>query len=261
MIQRQIVIKNLAVNYYFARATDDTVPTVVFLHGWRNNAKIWTPILTSLERQNRYHLYALDLPGFGGSQVPPESWKTEDYAKAVREFIITLGLNKVCVVGHSFGGKVGIKLAANYPESLEKLVLVGSSGIRVESWKNRLVIWLAKIAKPFFAIRFLQNLRPRIYHILGADDYLATPELKSVFLNVVREDLQSELDRITMPVLLVWGDLDRETPLVLGKMMAERLRSARLLVFPKSGHFSFLDRPQEFVESLTSFINESGQSN
>ena len=103
MIQRQIVIKNLAVNYYFARATDDTVPTVVFLHGWRNNAKIWTPILTSLERQNRYHLYALDLPGFGGSQVPPESWKTEDYAKAVREFIITLGLNKVCVVGHSFG--------------------------------------------------------------------------------------------------------------------------------------------------------------
>jgi pimeloyl-ACP methyl ester carboxylesterase len=256
MTEKQIVLNDVVVNYYVIPSSSKAVRTVIFLHGWRSNSQIWLPVLKLLKHPD-WQIYALDLPGFGRSQLPDAAWDVSDYAEVLKGLIERFRLTDVCVIGHSFGGNVAVKAAELFPEFVQQLVLVNSSGIRVNSWKVRAIFFLAKIFKPAFALPLLKSLRPRIYHILGADDYLATPELKSTFLNVMQEDLSQSLAEITQRTLIVWGAQDRETPLALGQEFARLIPRSHLVVMQKVGHFSFLDKPEEFVRIISKFIDES----
>lgn len=223
---------------------------LIFLHGWRSQKEVWNSVTGKL---SDYQIYTIDLPGFGKSPAPKDAWMVVDYAKVVKEFIDKLGLKNVIIVGHSFGGRVGIKLASQYSSSISKLVLVDSAGFAMESGKKSAMNAAAKIAKPFFKPSFMQGLRKKVYKQIGAEDYVATPELQKTFVNVTSEDLSADLKNISCPTLIITGKKDNDTPLEFGQRMQSLIANSQLLVLPDAGHFSFLDQPEEFVKELRAF--------
>jgi len=230
--------------------------TLLFLHGWRVDSSIWIKTI-ELMRHNEIgnNIYALDFPGFGESPMPTKDFGLSDYCQIVEEFIKKIDLGKVVIIGHSFGGRVGIKLSAMYPELVAKLILVDSAGLVTEKNKKSAMKLGAKILKPFFANKFMQPLRKKIYKAIGSEDYLATPELQNIYVNITNEDLIPYLAQILAPTLLIWGAKDKDTPLEFAKIMNEEIKNSKLIVYPNAGHFSFSDNPAEFVRDIKEFIH------
>ena len=209
------------------------------------------------------NFYAIDLPGFGKSQNPqpdplPEGegekgWTVEDYADVAADFIRKLDLKNTIIVGHSFGGRVGIKLSSTYPNLVSKLVLVDSAGLPSGREKKVLAV-VAKFARPFFMPKFMQPLRKRIYEAIGAEDYVATPSLKQTFVKVISEDLTEDLKKITAPTLIITGELDKLTPISSGEKMHSLIPNSKFVILKNAGHFSFVDQPQKFAEAIIRFI-------
>ncbi len=286
MEKNQIIINNQLISYVGTQSTGDKC--LLFLHGWGSSKEVWGEVskLISQSVNQQYTIYALDLPGFGDSPLPIRlslragsnpphkgeeikyGMSVGDYAEIVKAFIEKLALKNVIIVGHSFGGRVGIKLCAmsNLPNPFPplkirggqgvilKLVLVDSAGFVTSAWKKNLMGVVAKIIKPIFKPGFMQGLRKKIYHSLGAEDYLALPALKETFLKVVNEDLSKDMKDITIPTLIITGEDDKDTPIAFGKRMNFLIPNSQLLILKNAGHYSFLDQPEEFVKILAKFI-------
>src|SRR6185369_2751570 len=154
----------------------------------------------------------------------------------------------------SFGGRIGIVLATQFPKKLQKLVLVDAAGIRTPIRRRSLIRFLAKLMKPMFALPYMDTVRTRLYHALGAEDYLATPELQETFKLVIEEDLRPLLPDVSQETLLVWGANDTDTPLSFAHTMEEAIPHSRLTVLAGAGHFSFLDAPEAFNRLLIEFL-------
>ena len=248
---KQIIINDLLINYY-QQTTDKQAPTLLFLHGWRSAGKIWNSVIEKLG--NGYNIYSLDLPGFGQSNVPDKNFNLQDYAEVVDGFIQKNNLSEVIIIGHSFGGRIAIKLAATNPKYLYKLVLVDSAGIRHASAGRIIKQGIAKLLKPFFKLPGLKSARQKIYTSMGAEDYLATPELQAIFVNIVKEDITSLLSKIKISTMLIWGADDNDTPLSDAKIMKEKITDSKLVVLSDAGHFSFLDQTEKFVSEIREFL-------
>jgi pimeloyl-ACP methyl ester carboxylesterase len=249
----QVVVKKLLISYFRTDEKVDNEKCLLFLHGWRSNKEIWQGTISQMGNI-KCQSYLIDLPGFGGSQKPSIPFTVGDYAAVVADFIQKLELKNAIIIGHSFGGRVGIKLAADYPSLLAKLVLVDSAGFAINQNKKKAMKSLAKIAKPFFNPEFMQPLRKKIYTQIGAEDYLATPELQKTFINVTSEDMSKDLKSIKVPTLIINGEKDLDTPVKYGERMHELISNSEYLVLKGAGHFSFLDKPEGFIKALESFV-------
>lgn len=249
---KQIVINNLLLNYYYFLPQKKSYKTLVFLHGWGVDSKLWFKIVPELIDKN-YSMYFLDLPGFGQSQIPETTYDVDDYKKIVYEFVKKLELKNINLIGHSFGGRITIKLAAENPEFLEKIVLVDTAGIVTSSKIKKITALIAKVISPIFKPSFMQPLRRKLYFFIGSE-YLENEKLSKIFSKVVSENLTRLLTLIKKPTLILWGKNDNVTPLYYGELMNKLIPKSRLIIFEKAGHFSFLDQPKEFVMTLTEFI-------
>lgn len=89
---------------------------------------------------------------------------------------------------------------------------------------------------------------------MGAEDYVATPELKDIFVRIVTTDLTPFLSQITTKTLLLWGEKDMDTPISYGRIMQEKIPQSKLISYPDAGHFSFLDKPDECSEEIINFL-------
>lgn len=260
--RQQIVLHNTLVTYYEGdKGQGDALP-VVFLHGWRSQGRVWFPLWEEFFEQHTqqgsnlpYVFYAVDMPGFGSSEAPRKPYRLQDYALVVEEFCQRLGFAHVVLVGHSFGGRIAIKVASRGRVILKQLMLIGSAGFRPRGFLHSLKRVVAQIVKPFFAFSFMQPLRRKLYTVIGAHDYMATPKLTQTFVNILGEDLEHLLPQIAVPTLLVWGEHDRETPVSFGERMRDALPHATLVVIPRAGHFVFLDQPVAFVEHVLAFLH------
>lgn len=253
MNNNQIIINNLLINYYSVLpGKKSTNKTLIFLHGWGVDSQLWFKIVPELINKN-YSLYFLDLPGFGQSQVPNTVYDVDDYKKIVYEFIKKLGLKKINLIGHSFGGRITIKIAAENPNFLEKIILVDAAGIIHDSRKKKLLTIISKFIKPIFKPSFMEPLRKKFYLLIGSE-YLENIKLSKIFTKVVMEDLTHLFSKIKKQVLIIWGRDDKVTSLDDGELMNKLIPKSKLVVFEKAGHFSFLDAPKEFVKALTEFI-------
>ena len=242
-----LVIGGQLVNYY---QIGQGKKNLIFLHGWGSNALIWQNIISKID-QKQFCIYTLDLPGFGNSALPKKSFSISDYTEVISEFISKLNLKNNILIGHSFGGRIAIKLAATHPNLIKKLILVDSAGIKVD---KKFTNYLAKIVKPIFKPKFMQKSRMLIYKKIGAQDYANSGELKETFKKIINEDLTSYLDRIKLPVLIIWGEDDQETPLQFAQIMKEKINNSQLKIIKDAGHFSFIDQPQLFINELNNFI-------
>jgi pimeloyl-ACP methyl ester carboxylesterase len=247
----QVIISKLLINYYRLRKDGDQ--TLIFLHGWRSEGAVWKNIAQNL-KSDGIAIYALDLPGFGSSAIPKEALTIEDYADVVIKFIEKLKLKNIILVGHSFGGRIAIKLSAMHPELIDKLVLVDSAGLILKKNKNAFLKFLSLPIKPFFKPRFMQGLRRKIYRKMGSEDYLATPYLKETYLKTVKEDLRKHFPNIIVPTLIIWGKEDQETPLRYAEIMNNEIKNSKKVILDGAGHFSFIDKPDEFIKEFRDFI-------
>lgn len=250
----QLVLHNSLVSYTtLGSHKEGGAPALLFLHGWRSQGSVWATLMRYLTVGQK-NVFTLDLPGFGSSPAPQTSWQLKDYAAVVSDFVAKLNVTEVILIGHSFGGRIALKIAAEHPPWLKKLVLIGVPGIKQNTARTTMLAAVAKVARPIFKIKKLQNLRKKIYEFIGASDYVETPELRRIFLNIINEDLQPLLSTITTPTLLVWGANDAEVPAAVGKAMERILPSAHYKEIHDAGHFCFIDNPQECAAVLNAFI-------
>lgn len=247
----QLIINNNLITYGIFGTGEKAI---IFLHGWRANKEVWQQVAYKLISLPAHKMYAIDLPGFGSSQVPKQPFTVGDYAEIVKGFVEKLDLKSVVIVGHSFGGRIGIKFAAKYPLLIEKLVLVDAAGFAMDGSKKITMNFAAKIAKPFFKPKFMQGFRKSIYKQIGAEDYVATPELQKTYVNVTAEDLTEDLKKINCSTLIITGENDKETPVEFGKRMQSLIPNSKFTILANAGHFSFLDNPDEFVSDLIKFL-------
>jgi pimeloyl-ACP methyl ester carboxylesterase len=232
---------------------------VVLLHGWGGEIASFGPITSILAE--RFDMVALDLPGFGKTPLPDRPWGTDDYADLVVECLRQLGLGPVSLIGHSFGGKTSIAVAARHPELVRRLVLVDSAGIRPRRGLSYyLRVYAHKSARRISTIPPLSALgKPllsRLSESLGSADFraAANPVLRGTLVRVVNEDLRDRLPLIKAPSLLIWGSEDQDTPIGDGRLMEQLIPDAGMVVVPGAGHFSYLHDVDHFCRVVTHFV-------
>lgn len=257
MQAKQIVLKNLLVSYYSNNKASDTGINLIFLHGWQSDGAIWFPVINVSDLKD-FSIFCVDLPGFGKSQTPETPFGVSDYSDVIEEFIKKMNLRRNCLVGHSFGGRIAIKLAAARPDLIDRLVLADSAGIRVKTPAISIKNVLAKIGKVVFSAPLIKRARPYFYKLIASEDYLAaSPEMRNILVRVVNEDLTPLFRDIKSKTLIFWGELDKETPIDFAYKMRENIQNARLEILKNAGHFSFLDSPGEFVKILNQFLSDA----
>ena len=233
---------------------------IVLLHGWGSNIKLFANLIDLLSV--KYTVVAMDMPGFGESEEPPSAWCVEDYAKFVIDFMKDYNAEKIMLLGHSFGGRVIIKLNSrnDLPFEITKVILVDSAGIlppksnkksfRTYYYKAGKAVLSTGIAKKL-APEALENFRKK----MGSADYAAaSPLMRQVLVKTVNEDLEPLLPNIKCPTLLVWGVNDTATPLSDGEKMEKLIPDAGLVKLENAGHYSFLEQQYTFNKVMCSFM-------
>ncbi|MBA4365051.1 MAG: alpha/beta hydrolase [Coprothermobacter sp.] len=226
---------------------------VVLLHGWGGQAASMTPLILGL--RDKYRVLAFDLPGFGGSSPPPVPWGASEYAAFVERAVTSLGITRATYVGHSFGGRIAIWLAAHVPESVQALVLIDAAGIKPPTTLRRHARQLFyKVAKTVLRLPILgargPALQERLAMRFGSADYKAmTGVMRASMVRTVNLDLTVYLKAVSAPTLLLWGERDTETPMADGRKMERLIRGSRLIAVAGAGHFSYLDSPA-FVNAV-----------
>ena len=236
---------------------------IIILHGWGANIMTILPIVNILK--DKFKVHALDLPGFGESEEPRKPLDSFEYANIVKGYMDKMKIEKVILIGHSFGGKLSIILGNKYPERIEKIVLVNSAGlipkrgpkyyIKVYSFKAMRYVY----KNMFFCLKDEIKLE-KFYKRFGSTDYKeSSGVMRKILVTVVNENLLDLLGDIKAPTLLIWGDEDRSTPLYMGKIMENKIKDSGLVILEGTGHYSYLDDYQKFTLILRNFLKYDEQ--
>ncbi|MDE7365203.1 MAG: alpha/beta hydrolase [Ruminococcus sp.] len=233
---------------------------IVLLHGWGSNIKLFANLIDLLSK--KYMVVAMDMPGFGESAEPPSAWCVDDYVNFVIDFLKDYNTDKVMLLGHSFGGRVIIKLNSkkNLPFKITKVILVDSAGILPpKSNKKSLRTYYYKAGKAVLSTGIAKKIAPdaleNFRKKMGSADYAAaSPLMRQVLVKVVNEDLEPLLPNIKCPTLLVWGVNDTATPLSDGEKMEKLIPDAGLVKLENAGHYSFLEQQFTFNRVMSSFM-------
>lgn len=232
------MLRVFASGRFFGDTFGDGPPVVLALHGWRRTHRDFAGVLEGLDA------LALDLPGFGSTPEPPEPWGSAEYAAALDPVLDELSLPAV-VLGHSFGGRVAVHLAARRPEAVKALVLTGVPLRRVGGATKPALAY--RVARALHRRKLVSEARMDARRErYGSEDYRAAKGvMRDVFVRIVNETYEDELRRITCPVELVWGDDDTAAPVAAAKWAADILCDAKLTVRQGAGHLTPLTIPDE----------------
>ena len=229
---------------------------VVVLHGWGGRIESMAPVINCL--RSGFRVIAIDLPGFGESPVPAGAWGTPDYATYVRDLLAGLDIHRAHFIGHSFGAKVSFYLSATMPSLVDRLMLMGSPGLRtppnLKARAKRAASKGARVAGKVGAPG--RALRDRVYKAIASQDYQDAGPLRPILVKVVNENYESLLPRVASSTLLLWGSEDDAAPLAHGRKMEHLIADAGLVVFEGAGHFAYLDEPDRFCRIARQFLAE-----
>lgn len=223
---------------------------VVALHGWGRDRRDFAGVLNNLDA------VAVDLPGFGATPAPADPIGAAGYASVVAPLVEDLGEPQI-LVGHSFGGRVATVLAAERPELVAGLVLVGVPLLRPETGKARKAPVVYRLIRWGSRLGLVSDDRlEREKRRRGSDDYRrASGVMRDILVKVVNESYEAELARVRCPVRLVWGADDREVPIEVAYRSLELLDllepgGARLDVVPDCGHDVPRVAPERILRSI-----------
>jgi len=254
-------------------------PALLLLHGLGCDHTTWLPVVAALSR--RFTVIAPDLLGHGLSDKPRADYSVGGYANGMRDLLTVLGIDKVTVVGHSFGGGVAMQFAYQFPERTERMILVAPGGLGTEVTPA-----IRAISLPFFqtamGLAALPGVRQAIKvglhtmaqsglpHTRDLDEvanivqHLSDRRARAAITHVVRAVVDWRGQVVTMadrayltqamPMCVIWGTEDRVIPVRHAGIVAELAPNASVEVIANAGHFPHKDHPQRFVKIVSDFV-------
>ncbi len=259
-------------------------PALLLIHGIGDNSTTWNTVQAKLAQ--RFTVIAPDLLGHGQSDKPRADYSVSAYANGMRDLMSVLDIEHATVVGHSLGGGVAMQFAYQFPQLVDRLILVGAGGVtkdvnialRIASLPMggealallRLPMVLpamqvvGKVAGTVFGSTGLGRDLPDVLRILRD---LPEPTASSAFTRTLRAvvdwrgQVVTMLDRCylteSVPVQLIWGEQDVVIPVSHAQMAHAAMPGSQLEIFKRSGHFPFHDDPDRFVEVVERFIDST----
>ena len=220
---------------------------LVFLHGYLSCKESFYPQIGYFSRH--FRVTAPDFPGFGKSDRIPAAWSVGDYADWLEGFFKEQGIVFPYVIAHSFGGRVALKCLAR--GLIDRAVLTGCAGIV----KKRTMAYRIRVG----GYRLVKRVVPRFAEAhFGSREYRSlSPLMRESYKKIVNEDLREEAGRIARPVLYLYGERDKETPLSSGRILHECTAGSKLAVFKGCGHFAHLEEPLLFNLAAEEFLDDA----
>lgn len=220
---------------------------MLILHGWGSRAERWQKTAEILS-QKGFKVIVPDLPGFGESQIPHYIWGLGEYCSLINDLAQYFKLDKFCLLGHSFGGALAAKYTSRYPQKIEKLFLVGAACIREKTLKKNFILTVSRL------FRFLKNnllIRRAFYKFIIKSDYpLSRGIMKDIYLKVIKQDLTNELEKITVPTIIIWGEKDDVVPLKFGKLINNKIKGSKLVIIPDGDHGLQIKTPEMLANAI-----------
>ncbi|QFZ54638.1 alpha/beta hydrolase [Oceanihabitans sp. IOP_32] len=255
--------------------------TLLFVHGLSSNADAWYKNIETLKQT--YTCIALDLPGYGKSSKPKADYTPSYFADHLNKFIEKLDLNQVVLVGHSMGGQASVKLAVNYPEAIEKLILVAPAGLEQFSEIN------AGILKGFFTPEVIKNTTDQQIEKNYALNFYVQPKEAFKMINdrkqitlasdfnahcqaivksisgMLDDPVNEDLSKITQPTLVIFGDKDMLIPnrylnpgltvKSVANSTSGKIKQVKLAFVEDAGHFVQFEKPLEVNQLIQQFVD------
>ncbi|HET6972284.1 MAG TPA: alpha/beta fold hydrolase [Phenylobacterium sp.] len=268
---RSVEFDGLNIHYHAAGAG----PALIFVHGGGPGSSGLSNFSRNMAAfADRYRVIAIDLPGYGQStklRITEPLWGY--YAKVLAGFIDALGLGKAHLVGNSLGGAASLKTALDFPEKVDRLVLMGpgggyslfekqpSDGIRslvtfylppgpsmerLREFLNYLVYDPASVPD--------ELLKERLERALDPDTAEYMPLKVGPHMPPIEELWRERLDRLPHETLIIWGREDRVNPMDQGLVLMRQIPRARFLVMPQCGHWAQWEKADEFNRTVAAFL-------
>jgi pimeloyl-ACP methyl ester carboxylesterase len=257
-------------------------PPVVLIHGMLNSSSHWQTVAMDLARDHT--VVAPDLIGHGDSAAPRGDYSLGAHAASIRDVLAAIGIDRASIVGHSLGGGVAMQFFYQFPQRVERLVLISSGGLGHE-----VSPMLRTAALPGVSTLLSLTIQPRLLaalagsgrrmreRALGGGVYLQAiaralrplenAEARQAFLTTLRSVIDvhgqrvSATDRLylleTMPTLIVWGERDNTIPLEHGRRAHEAIPHSRFVTLPGAAHFPHLEDPLGLATALREFIEQT----
>jgi len=255
MNEEQILIHNLKVNL---KILGEGEPLLI-LHGWGSSSDSWKEVQRILAGQG-LKVIVPDLPGFGKSVTPGKPWGVQDYKDFVLSLTEKLKIPHFYLLGHSFGGRIAIRLAKEHPEKIKNLILCDSAGIKPQpGFKTKMFFLTARLGNILFSPKPLRRLKAAFqnmfYLFLRNRDYVkANGNMRETIKKVLAEDLKPELSEVKTKTLLIWGERDKMVPLEYAYLFNESLPNSQLEILPKTGHSPHLEAPEKLSKIISNFL-------
>jgi pimeloyl-ACP methyl ester carboxylesterase len=257
-------------------------PPLVLVHGITSSAETWKDVVPLLAEH--YTVIAPDLMGHGRSAKPRGDYSLGAYASGVRDLIVALGHDRATIAGHSLGGGVAMQFAYQFPERIERLVLVSSGGLgrQVHLALRSAALPGAELVLPILGAAQLHRLGGAIGQLAGAVGLRSGPDLREIaaglasfgdwearraFVHTVRGIIEPGGQRVNasdrlylaadVPTMLVWGENDPIIPVRHGRRAHDLIPGSRLEVFPEAGHFPHGTDPYRFARVLREFVDST----
>jgi pimeloyl-ACP methyl ester carboxylesterase len=254
-------------------------PLLVLLHGIASTSDTWAPVASGLAE--RHTVIAPDLLGHGASAKPRGDYSLGAFASGVRDLIAALGYDRATVVGHSLGGGIAMQFAYQFPERVERLVLIASGGLGREVHPilraatlpgSELVLALLGGAWVRATGGALASTLGRLGLRRGEDlagvttgiGSLTDAGARGAFVHTARAAIDAGGQRVSatdrlylaakLPTLIVWGERDPIIPAAHGHAAHAAIPGSRLEVFAGAGHFPHREEPVRFVSVLEAFL-------
>ena len=261
------------VRVHYQEAGDRNAPAMVLIHGFASSTLAWSKVFLRLANAG-YRVIALDMLGYGYSAKPRNGEYTiEGQAKLLIRLLDALSIPRAIIVGSSYGGAVAATCALDYPERVEKLLLVGAVN------NNRPLAFMlmrvfgspvvGDVVSPLLigSRRLLRRRMKRVYdeHEWVLDERrvdarhlpLRAARTHRAIIRTVRswnaERISRDAHLISQPTLLLWGANDREIPISDGERLHEQISGSRLIVFLRCGHLPHEEYPEEFTNVVIDF--------
>lgn len=252
-------------------------PTLLLVHGFTASTYVWQSVAPVFADAG-FHVVAVDLVGFGFSDKP----KGFDYtigsqARIIERLMDRLGIGRATIVGSSYGGAVSLTVALDYPERVEKLVLVDA--VINNSPKKHPILKLAKVpgigevitpflldSKAFVRIRMRETLHPANHHLITAEriDSVVRPlsaadghhAVLTAGRNWEADRIEEDMSLVNQPTLIIWGENDNVIPIYNGEKLYNSILNSRFVVLKNCGHVPMEEKPEIFASLVTEFLKD-----
>lgn len=235
-------------------------PVIVILHGWVSSeltANRWQPFRDELHRSG-FETEFLLIPGLDTQLNQP--WTLADYNQWLGEQLTQLqhkhGQRKLVLLGHSFGGQIALAHADQLNNIVSGLVLIDSAGLIDRRWhkvmKRTVFSTLAKLAHP---LKFVPFARKLVYKLLGEHDYLdANPIQRQIMAAVITQEVLTQASELSIPTLIIWGEMDTATPMFMGQKLFETIPDAQLVTIAGARHSPQYTHTTQVAQAVDEFI-------